>query len=137
VVPEVQEQLLSLGHDLGPVPEEPPELELELELRPPSRVKPLEDPELEPEEEEEGARGHVPPEQVAPTTAQLVHGPPPIPHAVSDVPLTQVPVTSQQPLQPAPQVLVPLLPPLAAPLLLLLLPPLAEPPLLAPLLLLL
>jgi len=67
----------------------------------------VEDPELDDPEPE----GHVPPEQVAPIAVQFVHAAPLTPHAVSAVPLTQLPLTSQQPVQVGPHA-APLLPPL-------------------------
>jgi hypothetical protein len=77
---------------------------------------------------------HVPlPRQIAPTAVQSEHLLPPMPHALSFTPGTQVPVPSQQPLHDGPHPLPPLSsPPVASfPLGLALPPPLPLPPLLA------
>lgn len=55
----------------------------------------MEVPELPPDEPD----GHVPPEQVPPITVQSAQVAPFVPQAVSPVPLTQLPFTSQQPVQ--------------------------------------
>jgi hypothetical protein len=94
-------------------------------LRPPSRppkpeLPPDGPPVLVPDEASSPAEleptGQVPPTHVAPNALQSVQGPPLIPQALSSIPGTQVPLTSQHPLHAEPQAPpLPLLPPLLAP----------------------
>src|SRR5580658_2705339 len=101
--------------ELEPPNPELPNPELEPPVRPPELPlddPPVEAPELLPDDPAEPA-GQVPPEHVAPITVQSVQAAPFVPHAVSAVPVAQLPLTSQQPVQDGPHATpVPLLPPL-------------------------